>query len=121
MARRVDIPRNKVFVGHDIVVAIPVVDEVTKLPQDLSTFALQFVVRDTPEGTVRLSRTVGIGTDNFNGTDDAALVPIYSTDTWDGVAILFSGKKHYTLRRADMGSEIPLAFGDIWFETIAGR
>ena len=121
MARRVDIPRNKVFVGHDVVLAIPVVNEVTKLPEDLGTFELQFIVRDTPEGTVRLDRSGAIQVEDFDGTNDIALVPIYSADTWDGLAILFSGKKHYTLRRSDPGSEIPLAFGDIWFETIAGR
>jgi hypothetical protein len=121
MARRVDIPKGKVFVGHDLIIAIPVVDEVTKLPVDLSGFTLQFTVRDTPEGTVRLDKTSGILTDNFNGTDDAALVPILAQETVVGGVVQFKGKKHYTLRRADTGSEIPLAYGDVWFEVIAGR
>ena len=121
MARRVDIPKGKVFVGHDVIIAIPVVNEMSKEPEDLSGMSLQFTVRDTPEGTVRLDKTSGIQTDNFNGTDDAALVPILAQETVVAGVIQFKGKKHYTLRRSDTGSEIPLAYGDIWFEVIAGR
>lgn len=120
MARRVDIPKGKVFAGHDVILSIPIVHEVSKEPVNMSGFTLEFVVRDTPEGTIRLSKTSGILTGDFNATDDAALVPILAQETVVGGAIVIKGKKYYTLRRADVGSEIPLAYGDIWFEVIAG-
>jgi len=97
MARRVDIPRGKVFVGHDVVIGIPVVNEVSKLPQEMTGWGLEMIVRDTPEsGTILLTKTgADISKANHHGIDDLALISLFDTDTWNGTTIIFSGRKSY--------------------------
>lgn len=123
MARRVDIPKGKVFVGHDVVIGIAVVDEVTKEWIDMGGWTLEFVVRETPSGAVLLTKTAPhISVDSHeSGVNNMALISLYDSDTWNGTTIIFSGKKYYGLRRSDVGAEVLLAYGDIPFEVVAAR
>lgn len=125
MARRLDIPEGVVFVGNASTLGIPVVDEATKEPFDLTPYdgALEFTVRDTPAAAAtRLVKTTEVTTQNHNGVvpeKDMALVPIYFDDAMSGTAIVFSGLKWYTLR--ELSSDRVLAWGTIFFTVVTGR
>ncbi len=118
-SRRSDIPDSaNWFVGEDRIFRFTVVDELGAA-QDISTFALEWVLRLRPNSTnAVITKTTGGGgiaiTDGPNGVCE---VTIDDTDTLS----LAPEKYFHTLRRSDAGSEVVLAFGDAILKQAATR
>ena len=100
------------FIGEDrkIKLKIDQADETT--PQTMTGFGLTWELKDSPTGTVLISKTTGAGEiviENGDGTDDQATVTILGADT---VGLTPGGILYHHLRRTDEGNEVVLAFGD---------
>ena len=108
------------FLGEDKSIRFFVVDS-AGAAQDMTGWALEFVVRRTAAATTAiLSKTTGAATvviSNGNGTSDLATVAITDDDTVDLVA----GTYEYALRRTDSGSEQVLAYGSLVLQKPATR
>ncbi len=100
------------FIGEDKTMQFAVSDS-NGDPQNMTGWALEWVIRRAPESSSTLitTKTTGAGDitlSNGLGTNDYALVTIADADTVG----LAPATYHYTLRRTDDGSEQVLAYGE---------
>jgi hypothetical protein len=94
------------FKGEDQDIRFDVKQSDGTTAQTMTGWTLVWELKDSPEGTVRITKTPSIG--NGVGTDDRATVSVVDTDTES----LGAGTYYHHLRRSDAGSEQILSHGD---------
>lgn len=98
------------FIGEDKTINIDVNQSDGTTPQAMTGWALTWELKDSPNGAIKVSKTVGSGITigNGDGTNDRAAIAIADTDTEP----LNPGTYYHQLRRSDAGNEVIQAFGD---------
>jgi len=113
VAIRFDIDASdEFFIGTDQTIQIDVKQSDESTAQTMTGWALTWELKDSPNGTVQISKTVGAGIaiGNGSGTDDRASITIADDDT----EALEPGVYYHQLRRTDAGSERLLSFGHVY-------
>lgn len=125
MPYEVNIEKKVIYIGMAVNLLIPVIDQVTGEPKDLTGMALKWQMRNLKSDTaIVLAKATPPITIINNGTAVAsyAKIPIYPTDTWTSgtnTILVAAGKYYHGIMRVDAGNEILLAEGYCWVD-IAG-
>ena len=111
--------RITIYLGQDQNLAITVTDS-AGAAQAQTGWATEFVLRRDLYGAADLTLTSAGGAiaySNGEGTDDVGTVSIADTDTLN----LPSGEYHWSYRRTDAGSEVPMAHGIADLQLLSAR
>lgn len=109
MARVSNIPDNQWFVGQDTDIPFSVTDA-AGAPQNMTGWALEFILRALDDGEQVLKKTTALGQvviGNGAGTNDRATVAITRADTLNVVPGVYA----YALWRTSTNSNTVLAVG----------
>ncbi len=109
---------DNLFIGEDRSLEFTVVDA-AGAAQDISGYALEWVMREAPNSTnAAITKTTGGGGITItDGPGGVCSVAIEDTDTLS----LLPGRYFHTLRRTDDGVETVLSFGEAVLQQAATR
>ena len=101
------------FIDEDKVIEFTVLQSDDLTPEDITTWALEYVLCDSAE-VAQFTKTVGSGITITDGPNGVLEVAVADSDT----ASLTAGKFSHRLRRTDLGLEAVLAHGAVLLQSI---
>ena len=126
MVRTVNVEKGIIFVGMAVNLLIPVLDEATGLPLDISAFALKWQIRNSKDSSTIIlgknSPPITVIADSLTPTMfNIAKIPILPADTFTSPSTILipAGRYWHGLMRTNAGNEVLIADGYCWID-IAG-
>lgn len=128
MTLTVNVDKGIVYIGAAVNLVIPVIDQATKEPLDMTGYSLKWQLRNVKtDASALLTKSSPVIT-TINGVGatpltvlNCAKIPLYASDTFTAPSTILipPGRYYHGLIRTDTGNEILIAEGYFWLD-IAG-